>query len=113
MLDDNDPWVCLNDDEDDCVIERVELRVQGRKPLIINNPTMSKLIFTTKQFLHTNTTTTHKILKTSILDTPDPLTAEQHCRLVMALERHLDQRSKSGSPDERPESMDIAAPMLS
>ncbi|MCG9702692.1 hypothetical protein L1D19_21735 [Vibrio natriegens] len=89
MLDVDNPWVCLEDDEDDYVIERFELRVHGRKPLVLNNPSFSKSMFVTQQFLHTNKETTKRILKATILDSSDPLTAEQHCLLVMALERHL------------------------
>ncbi|MCQ9090982.1 hypothetical protein [Vibrio alginolyticus] len=113
MLNDNDPWICLEDGEDDYVIERFELRVHGRKPLVLNNPTFSKLMFVTQQFLHCKTETTKQILRTTILNSPEPLTAEQHCRLVMALERHLDQRSSSELEAERPESIDTAAPTFS
>ncbi|MCG9702992.1 hypothetical protein L1D19_23285 [Vibrio natriegens] len=89
MLDVHNPWVCLEATEDDYVIERFELRVHGRKPLVLNNPSFSKLMFVTQQFLHTNKETTKRILKTAILDSSEPLTAEQHCLLVMALEKHL------------------------
>lgn len=89
MLDNNAPWLCLEADEDDYVIEHFELRVRGRKPLVLNNPTFSKLMFVTQQFLHTNKETTKKILRQTILDSPEPLTAEEHCRLVMLLEQHL------------------------
>ncbi|EGQ7810196.1 hypothetical protein I6Y99_004218 [Vibrio parahaemolyticus] len=94
MLDTNDPWVCLEDSEDDYVIARFELRVHGRKPLVLNNPSFSKLMFVSQQFLHTSSETTKGILKAAILDSPEPLTAEQHCMLVMALERHLGLRSR-------------------
>ncbi len=40
-----DEWVCIEDGEDDCVIERFEVRVKGEKPLVINNPSFSKFIF--------------------------------------------------------------------
>ncbi len=52
MLDENDPWVSLDDGDDDYVIERFELRVHERKPLVLNYPTLSKLMFVTQQFLH-------------------------------------------------------------
>ncbi|MCQ9087096.1 hypothetical protein [Vibrio alginolyticus] len=94
MLDVNNPWVCLEDGEDDYVIERFELRVHGRKPLVLNNPSFSKLMFVSQQFLHTNKETTKRLLRTTILDSPEPLTAEQHCMLVMALEQHLGLSSK-------------------
>ncbi|WP_171394502.1 hypothetical protein [Vibrio mediterranei] len=42
-----DDWVCLEDGEDDYVIERVELRVKGKKPLVLNNPARFK---STEQF---------------------------------------------------------------
>ncbi|WP_407547316.1 hypothetical protein [Vibrio parahaemolyticus] len=66
MLDNNAPWLCLEADEDDYVVEYFELRVRGRKPLVLNNP----LMFVTQQFLHTNKETTKKILKQTILDSP-------------------------------------------
>lgn len=89
MLDDNDPWVCLEDGDDDYVIDRFELRVHGRKPLVLNQPSFSKLMFVTQQFLHTSHETTKQFLRATILNTADPFTAEEHCRLVTALEKHL------------------------
>nr|WP_248378905.1 hypothetical protein [Vibrio parahaemolyticus] len=38
MQTNNDPWVCLEDDEDDYVIDHFELRAPGRKPLILKQP---------------------------------------------------------------------------
>nr|WP_061010315.1 hypothetical protein [Vibrio sp. CUB2] len=89
MRDNHDPWVCLEDDEDDYVLERFELRVHGRKPLVLNHPSFSKLMFVTQQYLHTSQETTKRILRATILDSAEPFTADEHCRLVSALERHL------------------------
>ncbi|HHC7130264.1 TPA: hypothetical protein ACN37W_004075 [Vibrio parahaemolyticus] len=85
----NDPWVCLEDDEEDYVIDRFELRMPGQKPLVLNTPSFSKLMFVTQQYLHASENVTKQILKRTIIDTP--FTAEEHCKLIMALERHLQQ----------------------
>ncbi len=95
MLDKNDPWVCQEEDDDDYVVDRFELRVRGKKPLVLNAPTFSKLVFVTQQYLHCSLDTAKSLLKIAIIDAPDPLTAQEHCRLVMALERHLGHRSSS------------------
>ncbi len=89
MQTNNDPWVCLEDDEDDYVIDHFELRAPGRKPLILKQPSFSKLMFVTQQYLHTSKNTTKEILRKAILNTAEPFTAEEHCRLVTALEHHL------------------------
>ncbi|HBN6206270.1 TPA: hypothetical protein ACF311_004875 [Vibrio parahaemolyticus] len=89
MLDNNDPWVCQEEDEEDYVIDHFELRALGRKPLILKQPSFSKLMFVTQQYLHTSKTITSQILRTTILNTAEPFTAEEHCRLVTALENHL------------------------
>ncbi|EHV5558123.1 hypothetical protein K0W35_004876 [Vibrio parahaemolyticus] len=89
MQTNNDPWGCLEDDEDDYVIDHFELRTPGRKPLILKQPSFSKLMFVTQQYLHTSKNTTTQILRATILDTAEPFTAEEHCRLVTALEHHL------------------------
>lgn len=85
----NDPWVCLEDGEDDYVIDHFEIRAPGRKPLILKQPSFSKLMFVTQQYLHTSKNTTTQILRATILDTAEPFTAEEHCRLVTVLEHHL------------------------
>ncbi len=49
-----DDWICIEDDEDedDYVIERFELRIQGRKPLVLNTPSYSQLLVNVQQYLH-------------------------------------------------------------
>ncbi len=89
MLDKNAPWICQEDDENDYVIDRFELRAPGRKPLILNTPSFSKLMFVTQQYLHASENITKQVLKRTILDAPDPFTADEHCKLIMALEKHL------------------------
>ncbi|EGQ7796011.1 hypothetical protein C1S86_24920 [Vibrio parahaemolyticus] len=94
MQTNNAPWICLEDGEDDYVIERFELRVRGRKPLILNNPTYSKLMFVTQQYLHLSKTATEQLIRTTILNSPDPLTADEHMRLVRVLEKSLNLKHK-------------------
>ncbi len=89
MQTNNDPWVCLEDGEDDYVIDHFELRASGRKPLILKQPSFEDLIYLTQQYLHTTKNTTIQILKIAVINTAEPFTAEEHCRLVTALEHHL------------------------
>ena len=48
----SDEWVCIEDGEGDYVIERFEVRVKGKKPLVINHPSFSKLLFVTQQYIN-------------------------------------------------------------
>ncbi|TOG94864.1 hypothetical protein [Vibrio parahaemolyticus] len=89
MQTNNDPWICLEHGEDDYVIDHFELRAPGRKPLILKQPSFANLMFLTQQYLNTSERTTTQILGAAILNTADPFTAEEHCRLVTALEHHL------------------------
>ncbi|TVO39897.1 hypothetical protein [Vibrio algivorus] len=95
MQNTNDPWVCIDDDESDYIVEHFEVRVKGqkRKPLIIKAPTMSKLLFLTRQYLNTSDHVVRNILRVTIIDTPDPITAAEHFRIIEALEHHLAQRA--------------------
>ncbi|EJB0234258.1 hypothetical protein QSX71_004595 [Vibrio vulnificus] len=82
-----DEWVCIEDGEDDYVIERFEVRVKGKKPLVINNPSFSKLIFVTQQYLNCSLEMTKELLKRTVLNSPEPFTIEEHIKLVEFLER--------------------------
>ncbi|MCG9661235.1 hypothetical protein [Vibrio mediterranei] len=82
-----DDWVCLEDTEDDYVIDRFELRVKGKKPLVLNNPSFSKLFYNVQQYLHINQTQAKALLQLTIVDVPDPLTATEHLKLVQALSK--------------------------
>ncbi|WP_081048987.1 hypothetical protein [Vibrio alginolyticus] len=92
----DDPWICLNDD-DDCTIERFEVRLKGRKPLVIEKPTTDKMITITitKQYLNLSLPQTHLFLTQAVLNTPDPLTIDEHFKLIDALEKSLAQRVTS------------------
>lgn len=90
----DDPWICLNED-DDCTIERFEVRLKGRKPLVIEKPTTDKMITITKQYLNLSLPQTHLFLTQSVLNTPDPLTIDEHFKLIDALEKSLAQRVTS------------------
>lgn len=79
-------WVCIEDDDDDYVIERFEVRVKGKKPLVLNRPTYSKLVFVTQQYLNLSLNTTKALLKKSVLDTPEPLPLKDHLALVQYLQ---------------------------
>ncbi len=85
MLDINE-WVCIEDDEDDYVIERFELRVKGKKPLVLNRPDYPKLVFVTQQYLNLSLSTTKEFLKRSVIDTPEPLQLKEHAALVQYLQ---------------------------
>lgn len=85
MLDLNE-WVCIEEDDDDYVIERFEVRVKGKKPLVLNNPSFSKLVFVTQQYLNLPLNTTKALLKESVLDTPEPLQLKEHLALVHYLQ---------------------------
>ncbi|NOI26735.1 hypothetical protein [Vibrio mediterranei] len=93
-----DEWICLDDGEEDYVIERVEFRVKGKKPLVLNNPSFSKLFYNVQQYLHINRTQAKAVLQAAIIDVPDPLTASEHLRLVQALSKSypLDMHSNGG-----------------
>ncbi|EIT7126712.1 hypothetical protein V8073_004234 [Vibrio parahaemolyticus] len=82
-----DEWVCIEDGEDDCVIERFEVRVKGKKPLVINNPTFSKLIFVTQQYLNCSLETTKELLRKTVLSSPEPLSIDDYIKLVEYLEK--------------------------
>lgn len=61
-LDIND-WICIEGDEHDYVIERFEVRIKGKKPLILNKPSFSKLVFVTQQYLNLPLNNTKTLLK--------------------------------------------------
>ncbi len=82
-----DEWVCTEEDENDYVIERFELRIKGKKPLVINNPSLSKLVFVTQQYLNCSLAVTKEILKRTVLNSPEPFTIEEHIKLLEFLEK--------------------------
>ncbi|MGR5299206.1 hypothetical protein ACPV5U_27915 [Vibrio mediterranei] len=88
-----DNWVCLEDGEDDYVIDRFELRVKGRKPLVLNQPSFSKLFYNVQQYLHISQAQARAVLATSVIDTPDPLTAKEHMALIRALTQRPEQET--------------------
>ncbi|HHY0551866.1 TPA: hypothetical protein ACVU5P_004185 [Vibrio parahaemolyticus] len=65
-------WVCVEQTEDDYRIAHFEVRMKGKKPLVIKDPNFEKLLFVTKQYLHTNLTNTERIIRASVIHTPDP-----------------------------------------
>ncbi|WP_038224243.1 hypothetical protein [Vibrio sp. ER1A] len=87
-----DDWVCLEDDAGDYVIDRFELRVKGRKPLVLNHPSFSKLFYNVQQYLHINRTQAKALLAVSVMDTPDPFTVREHMALVHALTQAPDKK---------------------
>ncbi len=89
MLDINE-WVCMDESEDDYVIERFEVRVKGKKPLVLVNPSFTKLVFVTQQYLNLSLNQTKALLKESVLDTAEPLPLKEHCALVKYLQSHSD-----------------------
>jgi hypothetical protein len=89
-----DNWVCLEDDEDDYVIDRFELRIKGKKPLVLNQPSFSKLFYNVQQYLHINQSQAKALLKVSVVDTPEPFTAQEHMALLHALVRQGPNKEK-------------------
>ncbi len=67
-------WVCTEDGEGDHVVERSEVRVKGRKPLVNNNPFFSKLIFVTQQYLNCSLNITNDLIKRTVLNLSEPFT---------------------------------------
>lgn len=82
-----DEWVCIEDSEDDYEIERFEVRVKGKKPLVINNPSYTKLLFTTQQYLNCSSYIVKELIRRTILDSPSPLTLSEHLKLIKFLEK--------------------------
>lgn len=82
-----DDWVCLEQGEEDYVIERFEVRVKGRKPLVLNNPTFSKLLTNTRQYLNCSVETAKQVIRVSVSQTAEPLTLAEHSRLLSVLEQ--------------------------
>ncbi|MCY9855122.1 hypothetical protein [Vibrio mediterranei] len=77
----SDHWVCLKDD--DYVIDRFELRIKGRKPLVLNQSSFSKLFYNVQQYLNINQSQAK--VKVSVVDTPTPITTQEHMSLLYAL----------------------------
>nr|WP_012219796.1 hypothetical protein [Vibrio sp. 23023]ABX76983.1 Conserved hypothetical protein [Vibrio sp. 23023] len=80
-------WVCIDADEDDYVIERFEVRVKGKKPLVLNSPSFSKLVFVTQQYLNLSLNQAKELIRTTVLDSPEPFTVEEYSRLLAYLEQ--------------------------
>lgn len=85
---DIDEWVCIENDEEDYVIERFEVRVKGKKPLVLNSPSFSKLLYVTQQYLNAPLNMTKELIHVTVLQSPDPLTLEEHYKLIRYLETH-------------------------
>ncbi|KNH10827.1 hypothetical protein ACS79_20270 [Vibrio lentus] len=81
-------WVCIEDGEGDYVIERFEVRMKGRKPLVINNPSFSKLLFVTQQYLNCSLNMTKELIRRTVLNSSEPFTIEEYVKLVEYLERN-------------------------
>ncbi|RJX65830.1 hypothetical protein DZ860_20940 [Vibrio sinensis] len=84
-----DDWVCLENGEDDYVIERFEVRVKGKKPLVINKPNYSKLVFGSQQYLNIKLEPAKQFIRESVLETPEPLSFDEYWRMRQVLEQHL------------------------
>lgn len=74
-----DDWVNTGASEDDYVIERFEVRLKGKKPLVLNKPSFEQLVYVTRQYLNLSERNTISFVRSSVLDTPEP-----------DLERYLD-----------------------
>ncbi len=79
-------WVCIEDGESDYVIERFEVRTKGKKPLVLNKPSFSKLVFVTQQYLNLSLSSTKNLLKKTVLDSPEPMMLIEHIKLIEYLE---------------------------
>lgn len=75
----NDPWVLVDSaDDSDYVLERFEVRLKGKKPLVIQNPTTAKLVHVTAQYLGINSATAKAFIWRTVVETPEPPTLSQH-----------------------------------
>lgn len=79
-------WVCEKGDEEDYVVERFEIRIKGKKPLVLNDPTFTEIVFVTQQYLNLSLPLTKQVVIKSVLDSVEPLMFEEHCALVNYLE---------------------------
>ncbi|HEQ3599493.1 hypothetical protein [Vibrio parahaemolyticus] len=87
----NDPWVLVDSaDDSDYVLERFEVRLKGKKPLVIQNPTTAKLVHVTAQYLGVNTATAKAFVWRTVVETPEPQTLieyESDLKTIEYLER--------------------------
>ncbi|WP_390242545.1 hypothetical protein [Vibrio sp. R78045] len=84
-----DEWVCEKGDEEDYIVERFEIRVKGKKPLVLNEPTFSQIVFVTQQYVNLSLPLTKQIVSKSVLGSVEPLTLKDHCALVNYLEASI------------------------
>lgn len=84
-----DEWKCLEAGEDNFELSRLELRVRGKKPLVLTNPHFTQLVDNAKQYLNVSDMVARKFIEISVLESPEPLSFEEHWKLVAALESHL------------------------
>lgn len=87
----SDPWILVDSaDDSDYVLERFEVRLKGKKPLVINNPTTAKLVHVTSQYLGINSATAKAFIWRTVVDTPEPQTLDEYesdLRTIAYLER--------------------------
>ncbi|MFA0072112.1 hypothetical protein AB4396_00220 [Vibrio cyclitrophicus] len=79
-------WMCEKGDEEDYVVERFEIRIKGKKPLVLNAPTFTEIVFVTQQYLNLPLPLTKQVVIKSVLDSVELLTLKEHCALVNYLE---------------------------
>jgi hypothetical protein len=99
----SDPWVCIEDDEEDYVIDQFEIRTKGKKPLVLRKPGFGRLTQNTKQYLNCPLAIAKEVIRASVLDTLDPPTIEQYeqvQRTIEWLEKHEAKNIKTQRPNE-------------
>ncbi|MFM2668733.1 hypothetical protein AAFX24_28740 [Vibrio mediterranei] len=82
----NDPWVCVDADEDDYTIEQFELRIKGRKPLVLRQPGYGRLTQNTQQYLSCSLGIAKQVIQVAVLDTPEPPTLEEYRQIEKMIE---------------------------
>lgn len=84
-----DDWILEDlDAEDNYTIARYEVRVKGRKPLVLVYPSMSKLLSNVRQYIGCSDEMARRILIKTIIETPDPLSFDDHFKLLRYLENN-------------------------
>lgn len=88
-IDGYEDWVLTDvDAEDNYVISRYEVRIKGRKPLVLVEPSISKIITNVRQYLSCKESVAREILYKSVIETAEPLSIEEHFKLLRYLEKN-------------------------
>lgn len=67
-------------------VARIEFRLKGRKPLVLENPSLSRLVFSFSGYMGLPLPIAEHHLITWLLDTPEPPTLEDRFYARMTIE---------------------------